>query len=101
MNIQVSENAKEALHKTFPERTIRLSIIDGCCGKSFALDVSTTSDENDVHVGVKPLTFVMHKEDVKLANKIAIDVPGPIDGFMITNVNAVGGCACGRSFFVE
>lgn len=102
MKISVTDQAKEEM-KRFKGAApaIRLSIIEGCCGKSFEMNKVHSPSETDEVAHVDDIIFIMGRNDVKIAPEITIDHPGPIDGFMITNVHAVGGCGCGRSFFVE
>lgn len=102
MKISVTDIAKEEMKKfkgTAP--AIRLSVIDGCCGKSFEVNKIHAPNETDAVAYIDDIIFVMDRDDVKIAPEITIDHPGPIDGFMITNVKAIGGCGCGRSFFVD
>lgn len=102
MKIKLTDEARNELKKfKGAAPAIRLSIIDGCCGKSFEVDKIHAPNETDEVAHVDDIIFVMDKNDVKIAPEITIDHPGPIDGFMITNLNAVGGCGCGRSFFVD
>lgn len=98
MQITLTPPAKDELIKL--SNTFALSITEGCCGKSFALDQNPLKKTVKV-IEIDGIQFYVDDETESLAPEVAIDFPGPIDGFMITNLKAIGGCACGRSFYVD
>lgn len=102
MKITVTDAANADLATNYGDATtIRLALTQGCCGKSFAIEPGSAVTDDDVSSPVGDYLFVMQKDDAGVASEIAIDSPGPIGGFMITNLKATGGCACGRSFFID
>lgn len=101
MIITVTDLAKEKLTGLSANKTFGLSIVDGCCGKSFALDPNPQGDETRRFIEIDDVKFYIDDETERIAPEVSIDYPGPIDGFMIANLKAQGGCACGRSFFVD
>ncbi len=102
MTIQLSDLAKIEMAKYLSGSPyLRLSLIDGCCGKSFSIEKVSSQDTSDASYQVDNLTFLMPQEHAALVPDIVVDAPGPIEGFLITPKNAIGGCGCGRSFFID
>lgn len=98
MIITLTDSAKSQLLEE--GGTYTLSITDGCCGKSFDLQPQKAVTTDKRFVEIDGVRFYVDAETERIAPEVTFDHPGPIEGYMITNVKALGGCGCGKSFFI-
>lgn len=104
--LSLTENAVSAIRSAIdnagqPVAGLRVMVQSGgCAGLKYGLALELSKAPDDDIVEAEGVTVLVDPESKALLDGVVIDFVNGLEGsgFVFTNPNATGGCACGKSF---